>query len=46
MSEFFFVEKLIFRNILQYFGKSSLHYQDITLKIQKEIKLRYIENKN
>jgi len=32
--------------LLQYFGKSSFFYQAITLKIQKEIKLRYIENKN
>jgi len=28
--------------LLQYFGKSSFHYQAISLKIQKEIKLRYI----
>jgi len=32
--------------LLQYFGKSSFYYQAITLKIQKEIKLRNIENKN
>jgi len=28
--------------LLQYFGKSGFHYQALTLKIQKEIKLRYI----
>jgi len=31
--------------LLQYFGKSSFHYQAITLEIQKEIKLRYIKLK-
>ncbi len=30
--------------LLQYFGKSSFHYQAITLKIQKEIKLRNTKN--
>jgi hypothetical protein len=27
-------------NLLQYFGNSSFHYQTLTLKIQKDIKLR------
>jgi hypothetical protein len=33
-------EILIWMTLLQYFGKSSFHYQAISLKIQKEIKLR------
>ncbi len=32
-------EILIWMTLLQYFGKSSFHYQALTLKIQKEIKL-------
>jgi len=39
-------EILIWMTLLQYFGKYSFHYQAITLKIQKEIKLRYIRVKN
>ncbi len=39
-------EILIWMTLMQYFGKSSFHYQAITLKIQKEIKFRYIKNKN
>ena len=33
-------EILIWMTLLQYLGNSSFHYQAITLKIQKEIKLR------
>jgi len=38
-------EILIWMTLLQYFGKSSFHYQAITVKIQKEIKLKYIKDK-